>query len=168
MRQNKRIGLTFLFFLLFCLATSAQNYMRDAGIRIGRGVVANYRHFYKDERAIEFFAGYQERGMRIGGMQQYFIPALTKYSENFRVFYGYGVHTGFTYTNGHRIFNREYRYDWIFSPVFGVNGNFGLEYTLPEVPICVSTDIKPFFEFSTYRIYYLQIIDVSLSVKYRF
>lgn len=157
-----------IILLLISLGIKGQNYMRDAGIRAGNGVIATYRQFYNDEKALELFAGYQYQGLRVGGMREFFSPALTKYSENFRLYYGYGVHTGFTYTNHHKMFNREYRYGWTFSPVFGMDGILGLEYTFPDVPILVSADVKPFYEFSVHRIFYMSLLEVSFSVKYRF
>lgn len=163
-----RLLYTSIVLILFSLGAKGQNYMRDAGVRAGNGVIGTYRQFYNDEKALELFAGYQERGLRIGGMSEFFTPALTKYSENFRLYFGYGVHTGFTYTNQHKMFNREYRYSWTFSPVFGMDGILGLEYTFPDTPILVSADIKPYYEFSIHRFFYVKVLDVSFSVKYRF
>jgi hypothetical protein len=163
-----RLIYTSIVLIFLSIAAKGQNYMRDAGVRAGNGVIGTYRQFYKDEKALELFAGYQERGLRIGGMREIFTPALTKKSENFRLYYGYGVHAGFTYTNRHKMFNREYHYSWKFSPVFGMDGILGLEYTFPDTPILVSADVKPYFEFSLHRIFYMKVLDVSFSVKYRF
>lgn len=156
--------------ILFCLSVGlyGQNYTRDAGIRFGKGVIGSYRQFFKEDMSIEIFGGYYNRGLILGGIREYYMPALTKYSDNFRLYYGYGVHTGFTYTNQHKMFNRVYRYDWTFSPIFGMDGIVGLDYAFSEVPIMVSADIKPYYEFSLNRIFYIQVFDVSLSVKYRF
>ncbi|MBN1118891.1 MAG: hypothetical protein JXA77_16900 [Bacteroidales bacterium] len=159
---------TSLLLCLFSIGLFGQNYTRDAGIRFGNGLVGTYRQFYKEDKAVELFAGYTNNGMKFGGIRENFIPALTQYSENFRFCYGYGVHTGFTYTNKHSVLYREYRYDWFFSPLFGMNGLAGLEYTFPEVPILVSLEINPYFEFSLNRIFFMQMLDVSFSLKYRF
>lgn len=157
-----------VFFFLFSSCLLGQNYTRDAGIRFGSGFVGSYRQFYKENMAIEIFAGYYERGMKFGGMKESFKPALTKYSENFRFYYGYGVHTGFTYTNYHKTFNREYHYDWIFSPVFGMDALVGIDYTFPDVPVLVSADLKPYYEFSLNRIFQVKVLDISFCVKYMF
>ncbi len=145
-----------------------QNYTRDAGIRFGSGVAASYRQFYKEDMAVEAFIDYQNRGLKLGGLREFYMPAFTQYSGNFRLYYGYGVHAGLSYTNYHRIFNREYRYDWKLSPLFGMDGIVGVDYAFQEVPIMVSADIKPYYEFSMNRIFYVQVFDVSFSVKYRF
>lgn len=156
--------------LLFSLSlnTLAQNYTRDAGVKFGGSFTCSYRQFYKETMAVEIFGGIRYRGFYAGGMREFFQPALTKYSDNFKLYYGYGVHTGFTYTNHHKSFNREYRYDWVFSPVFGMDAIAGIEYNFPEVPILVSADIQPYYEFSLNRIFQLELINVSLSVRYRF
>ncbi len=157
------IGILFSFSLLH-----AQNYTRDAGIRFGDGTVFAYRQFVKDDLALELFLVFQDRGFRVGGMKQHFLPAFEQYSENFKLYYGYGVHTGISYTNKHQLLNRTYYYDWTLSPLFGMDGIIGLEYYFPEVPIMVSSELKPFFEFSINRIFILRPVNMSISVKYRF
>jgi hypothetical protein len=163
-----KLFFTTILFILLGLGVNAQNYTRDAGFRFGGGFSLNYRQFTKENVAMELFVGYQERGLRIGGLKQQFTPAFERYSENFKLYYGYGVHTGFTYTNKHKLFNREYKYDWTFSPVFGMDGIVGLEYYFHEVPILVSADIRPYFEFSINRFFHVKPFNMSLSVKYRF
>jgi hypothetical protein len=163
----KIIWTSILFFFL-CFSAKAQNYTRDAGLRFGNGFTATYRQFTRDNTAMELFAGFQERSFRFGGLKQHFSPAFTKYSENFKLYYGYGVHTGVSYTNKHKVLNREYYYDWTFSPLFGMDGIVGIEYYFHEVPILVSADLRPFFEFSTTRIFMMRPFNMSLSVKYRF
>ena len=159
---------TTILFLLICLGVSGQNYTRDAGIRFGNGISGTYRQFTKDDIAMELFLSYQDRSMRFGGQKQHFSSILEKYSENFKLYFGYGVHMGFSYTNKHKVFNREYNYEWTFSPLFGIDGIVGLEYYFPEVPILVSAEMRPYFEFSTNRIFMIRPFNMSLSVKYRF
>lgn len=163
-----KIICTSILFLLLITCVKGQNYTRDAGLRFGNGITASYRQFTKETTALEIYLSYQERGMRIGGLKQLFIPVLEQYSENFKLYYGYGVHAGFTYTNSHKVLNRKYKYDWTFSPVFGMDGMVGLEYYFPEVPIMVSSELRPYFEFSTTRIFMVRPLNMSLSLKYRF
>lgn len=159
---------TAIIFVFIVLGVKGQNYTRDAGGRFGNGFTATYRQFTKEAEAMELFINTNERGMRVGGAKHLFIPVLQQYSENFVFYYGYGVHAGFTYTNQHRVFNRVYKYDWTFSPIFGLDGIAGLEYYFPDFPIMVSTEMRPFFEFSTTRIFRVRPVNMSLSLKYRF
>ncbi|MBN2485130.1 MAG: hypothetical protein JXB34_04055 [Bacteroidales bacterium] len=163
-----RILYAIIFLTLFYFDLSAQNYTRDAGVRFGQGVVGSYRQFYKEEMAVELFGGFLNQGIVFGGMKEHFSDALAHYSGNIRVYYGYGVHTGFNYTNKYRVLNRQYRYDWKFSPLFGLDGIAGIEYIFPEVPLLVSFDINPSFEFSLNRIFELNVFDITFLIKYRF
>lgn len=157
-----------IFFLFISLGAYCQNYTRDAGVRFGNGLVFSYRQFTKDDSALELFLSFQERGLRIGGLKESFTPAFSQYSENFRLYYGYGVHVGVSYTNKHKAFNRVYYYNWIASPLFGMDGIVGMEYYFPDVPIMVSWELKPYFEFSTTRIFMIRPFNMSISTKYRF
>ena len=154
--------------MFLCLGAFAQNYTRDAGIRFGNGVSISFRQFTKENEAAELFLNYHARGIRFGGLKQQFVPAFTQYSENFKLFYGYGVHGGISYTNKHKVFNREYRYDWTLSPLFGMDAIVGIEYYFPDAPILMSGEIRPYFEFSTKQIFLIRPFNMSLSVKYRF
>lgn len=158
-----------LLLLIFVTAgLQAQNYTRDAGLRFGNGLSATYRQFTRETTAVEMFVNYHDRGLRIGGLKQVFMPVFEDKSENFKLYYGYGVHAGFTYTNKYKVFNRIYKYDWTFSPVFGMDGIFGIEYYFPEVPIMVSGELRPYFEFSTTRYFMVRPFNMSISAKYRF
>lgn len=163
-----KLKYAFCLFVFISIDLAAQNYTRDAGIRFGQGFIGSYRQFYKEDMAIDIYGGYLNRGLILGGLRENFRPALTRYSANFRLYYGYGVHAGFNYTNSYTYLNREYRYDWTLSPLFGMDGIVGLEYYFPEVPILVAFDVKPYFEFSLNRIFELSIFDVSFCAKYRF
>jgi len=158
----------FILIIFLGLNAYSQNYTRDAGIKFGNNFAFSYRQFYKESMAVELFGGIRNNGLYVGGMKESFQPALTKYSDNFKLYYGYGIHTGFTYTNHHKFLSREYRYNWVFSPVFGMDAIVGIEYYFPEVPILVSADFQPYFEFSLNRIFHLNVSNVYLSVKYRF
>jgi hypothetical protein len=159
---------TSCLFIFLSVGVSAQNYTRDAGIRFGQGFIGSYRQFYKEDMAIDLYGGFLNRGLIFGGLKENFRPALTRYSDNFRLYFGYGVHAGFNYTNSYKFLNRQYHYDWTLSPLFGMDGIVGLEYYFPEVPVLVAFDVKPYFEFSLNRIFELSIFDVTFSVKYRF
>lgn len=163
----------YFYCIVFCALLAcpvySQNYTQDAGIRVGEGFMVSYRHFFKDDYAVEIIGGFRDRGMRITGLKEYFRPVLTHRSDNFRFVYGYGVHTGFTYTNSHRFLHREFKYEeWKASPIFGVDGLVGIEYRFPDMPLVVSADMKPFFEYSLYRYFKLDLAELSISVKYRF
>ncbi len=146
----------------------SQNYTRDAGVRMGNGVTFSFRQFTKEDVAAELFLNYNQGGIRIGGLRQNFLPALSKYSNQIRFYYGFGVHGGISYTNQYKVFNRVYRYDWTLSPLFGMDGIAGLEYYFFDIPLMVSAEIRPCFEFSTVQYFSMQPLNFSVSIKYRF
>ncbi len=78
------------------------------------------------------------------------------------------MHAGVAYDNKHYTPNRIYKYDRQWTPVFGINGIAGLEYVFPDVPFLVAVNLKPYFEFTTTRIFQLDVLDVAFAVKYRF
>lgn len=157
-----------IIIIFFSLELMAQNFTNDAGMRFNRGATLTYRQFFKEEMALEGFIGYYNNGIRLGGLKEFFKPAFANRSDNFMFYFGYGVQGGLTYSNYHRFFNREYRYEWKLSPVFGLNGVIGLEYYLDEVPFLIAIDARPYFEFSLNQIFELNISDITFSIKYRF
>lgn len=155
--------------LLISFTIFGQNYMRDVGLRASDGIYLSYRKFFKEDMAIEGFIGYQENAIRIIAMREFFEQVLPQYSNNLTLVYGFGVHGGITYTNRYKIFYREYRKDdYEFSPIFGLDGLFGLEYQLPELPIMISLTVKPFFEYSISQYYRIDATDGAFTLRYRF
>ncbi len=163
----KFIWVTITFSVLG-LNVFSQNYTRDAGMRFGNGVTFSFRQFTKEDVAAELFLNYHQGGIRIGGLKQNFLPALSKYSDQFKFYYGFGVHGGISYTNQYTVFNKVYKHDWTFSPLFGMDGIIGLEYYFYDVPLMVSTEMRPYFEFSTVQYFSMRPLNMSVSVKYRF
>ncbi len=155
--------------LLITGITSAQNYTRDAGLRVGDFFSATYRVHQNENQAVEGILFIGRSGATIGIMKEHFQPALGQISDNLFFEYGYGVHIGFRYTDHYKILNRTYElYSFRFSPLFGVDGLIGVEYRFPEFPFLISVDIKPYFEYSTIQIFNIYLQSAGISIKYRF
>jgi len=147
----------------------AQNYTRDAGIRVGDFVSVSYRQFQDDFQALEGVLFIGRRGMTIGVLKEHFEPAFGQISENIVFKYGYGAHAGFRSINHYRILNRKYELEtYRFTPLIGIDGLIGLEYQFPEIPFLAGIDIKPYVEFSIIQIFSLYLQSVGFSIKYRF
>ncbi|MBN2347671.1 MAG: hypothetical protein JXJ22_02470 [Bacteroidales bacterium] len=162
-----------LFITLFIfpgfISASAQNYTRDAGVRLGSTMSLSYRQHNYDDTAYEFFAGYHNRGFRFAALKEFFRPAFLNTSDNLTFCMGFGAHAGISYSDKYSYFNRNfYRDSWVFSPIFGLDGLFGLEYEIQEFPVLLGLETMPFFEFSADRFFYLEIFNISFSMKYRF
>jgi hypothetical protein len=151
------------------ITAGAQNYTRDAGIRVGDYFSATYRMFIEEDQAFEgmFFIG--RHGATFTILKEQFIPALGQISENLRFEFGYGAHVGFRYTDHYKVLNRTYDLgDYRMSPLLGIDGLVGIEYRFPDLPVVMSIDIKPYFEYSTIQIFDLYLQSIGISIKYRF
>jgi hypothetical protein len=160
---------TILGFILLCPYICSQNYTRNAGLRIGNATGLTYRQYIDKESAFEAIINYTKGGLRLTALKQYYRPAFYEISDNLNFIYGYGAHVGVYYTNKYKILNKSYKlYEWRYSPVFGLDGYLGLEYEFREFPFVIGIDIKPFFEFSTSRFFYIFLDDTALSLKFKF
>ena len=164
MRVFLLIILTFLAYEL-----SAQNFTRDAGVRIGDFFSASYRQFIDDEQAVEGILSAGRKGAKITFLKEHSRPVLGHVSENLYFTYGYGGHAGFRYIDRYRVLNRTYGLDdYRFMPLIGVDGLVAIEYRFPELPVIVTMDIKPYFEYSTIEIFNVYLNSIGISIKYRF
>jgi hypothetical protein len=158
-----------LGFLLLCPYIYSQNYTRSAGLRAGTALSFTYRQYIDEESAVEAVINYARRGLRLAVLKQHFRPAFYEITDNLTFAYGYGAHIGLYYTNRFKILNKSYKLEeWRFSPVFGLDGHLGLEYNIREFPVILGIDIKPYFEFSTSRFFYVFLDDTAITLKFRF
>lgn len=147
----------------------AQNYTRDAGVRIGTLPSFTYRQYNREIQAFEVMASVSWRSLRLSFLKENVKPAFMQVSDNIEFVYGFGGHVGFDYTNKYRFLFRTYNIgEWKLSPLIGLDAYFSFEYRFREFPFTIGIDYKPFFEFSTTRIFYIFLDDTSLSLKYKF
>ena len=160
---------TILGFIILCPYIYSQNYTRSAGFRPGTATGFTYRQYIDEESAIEAIINYTRRGLRLTALKQHFRPAFYEITDNLNFVYGYGAHIGLHYTNRFKILNKSYQLEaWRYSPIFGLDGYLGLEYNIREFPVILGIDIKPYFEFSTSRFFYIFLDDTALTLKFRF
>jgi hypothetical protein len=157
-----------LIFLIAGIASYAQNYTRDAGLRFGEGVFFTHRQFFDDDEAVEVMAGLSKNGFRAIGMKEYFQPLAVTRTENLKLIYGYGIHAGINYTNKFRILNRVYYHDWMWTPQFGFDGIVGVEYSAADFPFLVRVAAQPYFEYSLNKYFNLRVFNIIVSFNYRF
>lgn len=147
----------------------AQNYTRDAGIRVGDNFTASYRTFDEDHLALEGMLFLGRKGVTLTVMREHFEPAFGHISENLFFQYGYGMHVGLRYTDNYRVLGRQYNLgDHKLTPLLGLDAIIGVEYRFPDLPFLIGADIKPYFEYSTIQIFSLYLQSIGISLKYRF
>lgn len=159
---------TFLItFFVFSQAAYAQlGNGNTLGVRFGSAQGITYRHALSNNRALEGIlsiqSNNQERRLRIVGLYEYIKPLST----NFNWYYGFGgsigSYKGKAFTTSDGIKMQEYS-----ETLFSVDGVIGISYTIPDVPLELSLDLKPYLDII--QTSNLKIIEpVGFSIRYRF
>ncbi len=158
-----------LILTVIALTCAAQNYTRDAGIRIGTLPGLSYRQYLDEGKSFEAQAVIGGHGIRLRVFKLFSKPALMQLSDNITFTYGYGGHAGLSYYRSFRFLTRDYYLrSRRFGPAIGLDAFLSLEYTIREFPLIVEINAVPFFEFSTNRIFYVFLDDTAISIKYKF
>jgi len=166
-----------LSILFFTLTTSvlAQEYKNSTGIRIGKTDGVTYKRFLAENGAIEFMLGFggQDKGMQFYSIYQWHNQIPTPITENLYLYYGVGGHAGYIktynnrnyYVNDSTIANDSDKKTYY---AIGVDGVIGLEYQIFTVPMTVSMELKPYFEYYGLRYTQFSFWDFGFTVKYIF
>ncbi len=162
-----------LVIILFSLNMYGQLYEQRLGLRMGytSGITGK---IIKDRRvALEGMLGFRKGGMQIYGLIERQKPLIVDGIHDLQLYFGGGAHIGFV--NGierYRSFNGpsgvSYYEERIVGPVIGLDGIFGVEYTLLKVPLTFSVDFKPFVELQSFYKLKANFYDVAFSIKYTF
>ncbi|SFE88171.1 hypothetical protein SAMN05518672_111151 [Chitinophaga sp. CF118] len=149
-----------LFFGLFAMITvqaSAQkrggdspaNYSTAIGVRVNPYLVGfTVKHFITGPHAIEGLVTSnvsRNRNATITGLYEYNWNVFGK--SEFVMYAGGGAHVGF-YDRYDYDYDNYYRHGDGTYATAGLDGIFGLEYTFRKIPLVVSADLKPYFNFS--------------------
>jgi len=149
---KKRIGLLFVFLVLFFSAKSQEDYISAVGLRGGLYNGITYKTFLNDQMAFEAMLTTRYKGAHLTGIIEFQEPLL--YVKTLYWYYGVGSHIGFYDQSVSNTFN-EY--------VIGLDGIIGVEYTLDSYPINISLDWNPMINMLGERSVYSS---VGLSVRY--
>lgn len=133
----KKIVLTLIVLMGLSFALNAQNYYTGIGVRGGLSNGITIKHFIAPDKAFEGIVA-----ARWGGV---LITALIEFDNDTNAsgltwYYGAGGHIGF--------WDAPKNASWwvdgdVSSPIVGVDGIIGLEYTFDNFPISLSLDWKP-------------------------
>lgn len=146
------------------LAVNVFKYNTAIGVRgIGTSGLT-IKHFTSSATALEGILGLGPDAFSITLLYEKYSNAFSEPGLNW--YYGVGGHiatqTDWVYYDGIRKYRRE---EGDFG--IGVDGIFGIEYKIDEVPIAVSIDVKPFLEVTMKGDAYLAI-DPGLGIKFAF
>ena len=138
--------LTGTFLLLF--STVKAQYTQAIGGRFGETSGLTYKRFTDHTTAFEGIAGVWQRGLSFTVLYEKYFPAFG--AANLNWYGGGGIHTAFqTGTTVLYPFGQRRYYYNEGGLGLGIDGVFGLEYTIPWAPVAISFDFKPFIEFNT-------------------
>jgi hypothetical protein len=135
--KMKKVVLTIAILISITFTLKAQNYYTGVGLRGGLSNGITVKHFVSETNAVEGIIASRWGGVLITGLfefeNEFNTPGLTW-------FYGAGGHVG--------IWNTPKNASWwvdgdVSSPIVGVDGIIGIEYTFDSVPISLSVDWKP-------------------------
>ncbi len=145
-------------------AINTSSYSTAIGVR-GFGTSGlTIKHFNSKTNAIEGIIGFGPYALSATILFEKYVNAFDEPGLNW--YYGFGGHiatqSNWTYVDGWRRYNRENGDFGV-----GIDGIFGMEYKIREIPIAISLDVKPFLEVTTRGNAYLAL-DPGLGVKFTF
>ncbi len=106
-------------------------YKTAAGIKVWDGVGLSLKTFIQDKAALEFVGFFNSAGARVTGLYEFHGNLNTE--GNLKWYIGPGAHVGFYKGN---------------NTLVGIDGVVGLDYKFNELPLNISLDWQPSFEFS--------------------
>lgn len=146
----------FLFLLVMVTTlqfASAKNYNNAIGLKGGNGGAITYRHFFGNDNALELDLYGGEGWFLLSGNYQWNVTTSAKQFE-----YYYGI--------GGQVVSISNASGWgsnANSMIFGINGMFGIEYSLKEIPLVFSLDINPMYSFGNSGVLYW---NGGIGIKY--
>lgn len=169
-----KVGLRFVLFsaAIFFMVKSADAQLTSdhaVGARIGSASGITYRYKLTDANALEGILSVQsnskESRFRLVGLYQYH-RSLDALGDGFTWYWGFGGSLGsmtykaYTDAHGNRIPERgEF--------ALSIDGIVGIEYKIPEAPLAISLDVKPYIDFLQESS--IRLIDpIGFSIRYTF
>ncbi|NOT76066.1 MAG: hypothetical protein HOP08_14160 [Cyclobacteriaceae bacterium] len=128
-----------------------QTYNTALGVKVwGDGGGITFKHFVKTDRAFEAIGYFWSRGARITGLYEFHFDFPD--APGLQWYVGPGAHVGFY--NNRYYDNNPNNYPNSSAAFVGLDGVLGLDYKFDGVPINLSLDWQPSFEFGDGRGFY--------------
>lgn len=153
----RKILVALIILLFFGLSSNVTaQYKTGIGARLGSFNGFTVKHFLNDQNALEGLVSFRWNGFVVTGLYEWQKPFPDV--PNLDWFIGGGAHIGFW---------SEGNYHWESyqsHTIVGADFILGLEYTFKEVPISLSLDWKPAFNFIGYSNWWGD--GAALSIRY--
>lgn len=161
----------FALFLLLATGLHAQRQEFAAGFRGGLSSGLTFQQFYSQNEDMKLLLSFREGGVQLSGLMEIYKPVMISYKDQFFMYYGAGVHVGYTRYH-HNRWRDDNQYGTYYHPrtkaVIGADGIIGIEYRIEQIPITVGFDYKPFFELFGQQFFRLSLSDFAFTIKYNF
>jgi hypothetical protein len=157
--------------ILFISATSlmAQKFEKSLGVRLGYSSGIFYDIQNKDLSSYRFMVSWRDGGRQLSAYKFFHRYKIDKLPKFLSFYYGYGVHAGFSKWDQYKQ-DTEHGYYWekVSAPTIGLDGLIGLSYDLERVPVSITCDVKPFFDFWGKKVFRIMPLDFGVSAVYHF
>jgi len=147
----------------------AQYYPMEVGLRVGYSMGISFRANIEENLSYEGQLVYRNKGAIFTVLRQNHVELGMNRHGNWEFLYGMGMHTGFYFTDSYRIFWKEIYYAQnLFTPVIGVDGYVGIDYSLESIPMSFGASFQPHMEISLQQIFGINLWDFGVHVRYKF
>lgn len=145
--------------LLPCMLP-AQSYERALGIRSGSSRSIFYETPNDELSSYRFMLSNRNGGQNVAIMKIFRRYKMPEIPEYLTFYYGYGAHAGYVR------WKEEYdnRADRHFSaPIAGLDAIVGLSYDFTEIPVSLTIDARPYFDYGGANIFSISPGDICLG-----
>ena len=157
---------------IFIMSLQVNSQYSSIGLRLGGLSAATWKYIDENGYGVELMLGCQHNGMRFTGMVEKYKLVLTDRMANLFVFTGLGGHSGYSKYRVHEYWQVDnmYYYSeyWNVRPVIGGDLILGGEYRFESIPLSLSLDYKPYFEFFGKKTFRVDLWDIGFTIRYVF
>jgi len=164
----------FLSILTFlAISGFSQGPQKAVGIRGGISSGFEYRVFSGEQSSYKVLLSTRKQGLQLTGMKEFHMPEAFEFNEDLSFVYGFGAHVGFeSWYVDRYYFDSQDVNDWYSErksgPIAGLDALAAVEYTIPQIPLVVGIEVKPYFNLFGKNFFQLQPFDFAFTVKYTF
>lgn len=155
-------------FLFISTSISAQMYERTVGVRLGYASGVFFEKQNDDLSSYRFMYSWRDNGRHFTAMKLFRRYKLDELPESFSFYYGYGTHVGFVRWSQEVTDDNGYYWSNKSAPVLGVDIMIGLSYDFERLPISLTGDVKPYFDFFGKTGLGGSFLDFSIGAVYSF
>ena len=170
--MNKIIVTIFSLLIMNSISLKAQFETRQAGFRMGQRSGIFYQVSQEAGNAEVGFNGllsFENNGVQFTGMKVIYETSIGDISPNLVFAWGYGGHVGFIYSDHVRFMGENYYFrGQRFCPLIGADGWVAAEYRIPDVPLNISLNVKPYVELTFPSFFRVTPWDFAVSISYVF